>query len=106
MKQKIELTKKTYKKNIKNGVSILFYWAPWCGPCRMVLPIVEDLEENFKNNLNVKIFKINTDKEFVLAELNKVHSAPTVLILKDGKELKRFVGFKENLKETILDNIN
>ena len=82
-------------QNFKNEVLLsdkpvlLDFWAPWCGPCRMVLPIVEEIAEDRKN---IKVGKINVDEEPELAAQFGVMSIPTLVVIKDGKIVKQAMG--------------
>jgi thioredoxin 1 len=67
------------------------FWAPWCGPCRMAAPILEDLSEEYKEKLS--ILKINVDENQVAAGKYDVMSIPTTILFKEGKELDRQIGF-------------
>jgi thioredoxin 2 len=69
---------------------LLDMWAPWCGPCRMVAPIVEQLASELTGR--VKVAKLNTDENPMTASRFEVRSIPTLLVLKDGKEIDRLVG--------------
>ena len=66
------------------------FWAEWCGPCRAIAPVLESLAEDY--NGKVKIVKINVDKETDLANKYNVSAIPSLIIVKDGKEIDRIVG--------------
>jgi len=68
---------------------LLDFWAPWCGPCRMVLPIVEEIAEERKD---IKVGKINVDEEPELAAQFGVMSIPTLAVIKDGKIVNQAMG--------------
>jgi len=72
--------------------ALVDFWAPWCGPCRMVAPIVEELAQEYEGQLAV--FKVNTDDNFQTAARYGIHSIPTLLIFKDGKLAEQVVGFR------------
>ncbi len=65
-------------------------WAPWCGPCRMVAPVVEELAAEFAGR--VRVAKLNVDENPATASRFHVQSIPTLLVLKGGKEMERIVG--------------
>jgi thioredoxin 2 len=69
---------------------LLDMWAPWCGPCRMIAPVVEQLASELAGK--VKVAKLNTDENPMTASRFNVRSIPTLLILKNGKEIDRIVG--------------
>lgn len=91
------------KNNFKSEVMesdrtvLLDFWAPWCMPCRMVGPILEEIA---KERSDIKVGKINVDEEPELAGQFQVMSIPTLLVMKDGKIMNRSVGAKP--KEEIL----
>ena len=68
---------------------ILDFWAEWCGPCRMVAPIVDEIAEE---NPDILVGKVNVDNEEALAVKFGIMSIPTLVVIKDGKEVKRSVG--------------
>ena len=68
---------------------LLDFWAPWCGPCRMVVPIVDEIA---RENPDIKVGKINVDEEFELAQQFKVMSIPSLFVLKDGEVVNHAVG--------------
>ncbi len=86
-------TKDNFASETSNGVSLIDFWAEWCGPCRMMSPIIDDLAKEYEGR--VKIGKINVDEEMELAENFGVSSIPTLVIMKDGHEVKRFVGLTQ-----------
>lgn len=76
------------------------FWAPWCGPCQMIGPIVEELAGEY-NETKIKIKKVNVDESQILAGKYEVMSIPTFLMFKDGEMVDKIVGgvTKEKLKE-------
>ena len=95
----IHLTKDNFKQEgLESEVPVLVdFWAEWCGPCQMVLPIVEELAGEVKN---AKICKVNVDEQMELAKEFRVMSIPTLMVFKDGQKVKSEVGAKskEELK--------
>ena len=81
----LTLTQGNFKTEILDyqGVAMVDFWAPWCGPCRMVAPIIEELAKEYKNK--VKIGKVNTDENLALSSQYQIMTIPTMLIFKDGK---------------------
>jgi len=69
---------------------LLDLWAPWCGPCRMVAPVVEELAGEFAGR--VRVAKLNVDENPATASRFRVQSIPTLLVLKEGREMERIVG--------------
>ncbi len=67
------------------------FWAPWCGPCRMAEPVLEELSNDYQGK--VDFFKVNVDENSDLASLYGVMSIPTTILFKEGKEVSRQVGF-------------
>jgi len=68
------------------------FWAPWCGPCRMVAPVVEELAQDFAGKL--KVVKINVDENSALASQYNVMSIPAIMLFKNGQVVEQMVGFK------------
>ena len=87
----INVSKKNFQEEVLNSDKkvLLDFWAPWCGPCRMVVPIVEEIA---REKPDVKVCKINVDEEIELAGQFRVASIPTLVVLENSKELKRAVG--------------
>jgi thioredoxin 1 len=84
----------------KSGLALLDFWAEWCGPCRMVGPIIDQLAEE---NPEINIGKINVDDNNELAAKYGIRSIPTILILKDGEVIDKVSGAKSlgDLKELL-----
>ena len=76
------------------------FWATWCGPCKMLSPVIEKLAEELEGK--VKVGKVNVDEETELAVKYNVEVIPTLILFKDGKEVKRTAGYFE--KEEIIAN--
>ena len=86
----IHLTKDGFDKAVGNGVSMVDFWVSWCGPCKMLAPVMEDLAGRYEGRALVG--KVNVDDEPELAGRFGVMSIPTVIFFKDGEEIDRKVG--------------
>ncbi|MBB6638036.1 thioredoxin [Cohnella thailandensis] len=97
----VVVTKDNFNSTVSEGVTLLDFWAPWCGPCKMQLPIVEELSEELKGSATVG--KINVDEEPELASQFGVMSIPTLILFKDGQPVDKLVGLqsKDSLKNKI-----
>ena len=86
----LQLTKDNFDEKTKSGVTLVDFWAPWCGPCRALTPIMEELEKEIGEK--VTIAKVNCDDETELAQKFEVRSIPAIFIMKDSKIVEQFVG--------------
>lgn len=87
-----ELNQKTFPDFIATGLVLVEFWAPWCGPCRMQLPILEQVATQIPE---VKIGKINVDDYGELAARFGVRTIPYLVIFKNGKKVADFVGMRQ-----------
>lgn len=98
----ITVTAENFEAEVLNSDKpvLLDFWASWCGPCMMLAPILEELAEE---NDNVKIGKVNVDEQAELAQKFGIVSIPTLILFKEGKEVKKEIGLlsKSELEQLI-----
>ena len=88
----LKITRENFENEVmKSNVPVLIdFWAPWCGPCRMMGPIIEQLAEEYEGK--AKVGKVNVDEEGELSQAFGVMSIPTIVLVKDGKVVRQAVG--------------
>jgi thioredoxin 1 len=92
MPDEVTVTKANFETEVIGAALpvIVDFWAEWCGPCRMIAPMLRDLAKDYKDRL--KVAKINVDNEPDLAERFNIQSIPTLLVFKGGKVVKQQIG--------------
>jgi thioredoxin 1 len=98
----LTITDKDFDNTIKKGITMVDFWAVWCGPCRRQGPIVEEIANEIGKK--IKIGKLDVDNNKVTSNTFNVRNIPTLIIFKDGKEVKRLVGLQD--KQTLLNELN
>ena len=98
-----EITDNNFKQNVLeiNGVVVVDFWAQWCGPCRKLMPLMEQIQSEFQDE--IKIYKIDADKNINSAKEYGISSLPTVLIFKNGEAKEIMAGMMQ--KSAIVSNI-
>lgn len=87
-----ELNQTTFKEFIASGLVLVDFWAPWCGPCRMQIPILDQVAEQMPA---VKIGKVNVDDNGELAAQFGVNTIPYLVIFQNGRKVNEFVGMRQ-----------
>jgi thioredoxin 1 len=92
MSAALAVTDASFKQEVlESNVPVLVdFWAPWCGPCRMVAPVVEEIAQQYEGQ--VKVVKVNTDENPSVATQYGIRSIPTLMIFKDGERVDMVVG--------------
>ena len=99
----MNVTDNDFQKEVLDykGLVLVDFWAPWCGPCRMMSPTVEEIGEEKKDT--VKVLKMNVDEESATAEKYQIMGIPTLMLFKDGEIIETMVGLqtKESITEAV-----
>ncbi|NWO19467.1 thioredoxin [Leptotrichia sp. oral taxon 223] len=98
----LSLNKDNFEQSIANGVALVDFWAEWCGPCKMQLPIIEEFSSEMEGKATIG--KVNVDEQLELAQSFGIQSIPTLILFKDGKPVKKLVGLHS--KESLYEEIN
>jgi len=98
----VELNNANFEATIQEGVTLVDFWAPWCGPCRMIAPIIEELAEDFEGKATIA--KVNTDEEQDIAIKFGIRSIPTLLFFKNGEVVDQMIGAAG--KDVIADKLD
>jgi len=103
MNNMVNTSQATFNEDVlnKKGLVLVDFWAPWCGPCKMITPILEEVASEYRNEIEVK--KLNVDDNGKLAQQFGIQSIPTVILFKDGKPVDGAIGMrpKEYFEELI-----
>ena len=94
-----------FEQEVNDGVVVVDFFATWCGPCKMLAPIFEQLSVEMKDD--AKFVKVDIDKSLEIARKYMISSVPTMMIFKDGKPVDTMVGFmpKESIKSKVESHI-
>lgn len=84
------------------GIAVVDFWAPWCGPCKMLGPIFEELSKDYEGNPKVKFVKVNTDENMELSFKYKIRGIPCVKVFRNGEEIDGQIGF---VPKEVLENL-
>ena len=100
----LELTDTNFQDKVisSDKLTVVDFWAEWCGPCRMVGPVVEQIAQSYSDK--IKVVKLNVDENQEIAMKYGIQSIPSLLIFKNGKEIKRTIGAAP--KDTYVKFIN
>lgn len=96
----LKLNNSNFEKEIlnRNGLALVDFYADWCGPCKMVAPVIQEIAVERQD---IAVGKINVDESYELATKYNVSSIPTIILFNNGEEINRIVGYRP--KEDILD---
>ncbi len=96
----MEHKEENFHEEIQKGLVLVDFYATWCGPCKMMHPVIEEIEKQYED---LKVIRIDVDQQEDLAREYKVMSIPTLFLFKDGKEVEKVIGFtpKQKLEEWI-----
>jgi thioredoxin 1 len=97
----LTLTDKNFRHQTKNKLVLVDFWASWCAPCRMMAPVLNEVADELSGNSHIG--KVNIQEYQSLAQKFQVRNIPTIILIKNGQEINRFVGIKS--KEFLLQQI-
>ncbi|HDP3126997.1 TPA: thioredoxin [Staphylococcus aureus] len=97
----VKVTDADFESKVESGVQLVDFWATWCGPCKMIAPVLEELAADYEGKAD--ILKLDVDENPSTAAKYEVMSIPTLIVFKDGQPVDKVVGFqpKENLAEVL-----
>ena len=99
----LHLENENFNEIISNGVTLVDFYAEWCGPCKMLGPIIEEVADELNG---IQVMKVNIDEHGDIAQKYGVMSIPTLILFKDGNEVNKSIGFmpKEDIIEFVSQN--
>ena len=98
------LTNQNFKEEIKEGLVLVDFFATWCGPCKMMEPVISKIAEEYKGK--VKVCKLNVDDANELAIQYGISSVPTLILFKDGKPINSLIGLSSKSEiDSMINNI-
>ncbi|WP_025729490.1 thioredoxin [Atopobacter phocae] len=92
----LELTDQMFEETVSEGLTLVDFWAPWCGPCRMQAPVIESLAETFEGKMTVAKLDVDENKE--QAVKYGIMSIPTLMLFKDGEVVEKMIGLQPEEK--------
>lgn len=103
MSNALEVNDSNFETEVKNSETpvLVDFWAPWCGPCRKISPIIDDLAAEYAGK--VKVVKVNTDENMKLTQEFSISGIPSILIFKNGEAVERLVGLMQ--KNQLVSNL-
>jgi len=104
MSKALEVNETNFEQEVKKSdtpIVVVDFWAPWCGPCRKLSPLIDEIADEFAGK--IKVVKVNTDENLKLAQEYSISGIPSILLFKSGEAVERLVGLMQ--KSSLVSNI-